>query len=65
MPVVVCSRGRTTIRVRTLKVRCVLIFLVAIAKEKESWSESEEDPAEKVGVREESMVGSPGAVWKE
>lgn len=31
------------------------LFLVAIVKEKESWSESEENPPEKVEMRDELM----------
>lgn len=31
------------------------MFLVAIVKEKESWSESEENPPEKVEMRDELM----------
>lgn len=39
----------TKIDVKKLKVRCVLIFLVAIVEVKENWSGNEKDPDKSMG----------------
>lgn len=50
----------------TLKVECILMFLVAIVKKKESWRRSTREGGNERRInKKKRMVGSPGAVWKE